>query len=464
MSNRPVTFTADRLLHTLQSFPPVNAYVVGFSGGADSTALLHALNSVRSQLGVPLTAVHVNHGLHDDALFWQVKAEDFCRSNDIALVCLKVDPENDSGRGLEAEARHLRYEAITALLNPGDCLLTAHHADDQAETLLLNLMRGSGVDGLSAMPECRPLGQGFLQRPMLQYQKSVLRDYLHENTIEWTEDPSNQYLNHDRNFVRHQIIPLLEKRWPEVSKRLLLTRKAMSDARHLLERLADKYLLQNLIQPFLLNLPTPLLEDSELFKLVIRRWIKQADKASIPAYRLETLYEQVQHATSRHNVKINWSGSTLRLYRQQLWLSGDMAIQPCPATNWPCENNQIDLGNDVGQLMFSFEIDSEPRPGELLRPAGDFFVGNRKSLKASAIGQGIHHKSLKNLFQSANIPVWLRNSIPLCEWDGEVVAMGDWCFSDSFALWMTERNIKLNWWPQNSLLKYIRAQQQDARQ
>jgi tRNA(Ile)-lysidine synthase len=109
MSNRALAFTADRLLHILQSLPVANSYIVGFSGGADSTALLHALIAVQDQLDVRISAVHVNHGLHENADLWQLQCEHFCRQNKIELVCLAVKPKNNSGKGLEAEARHLRY-------------------------------------------------------------------------------------------------------------------------------------------------------------------------------------------------------------------------------------------------------------------------------------------------------------------------------------------------------------------
>jgi tRNA(Ile)-lysidine synthase len=277
MSNRALAFTAEWLLHILKSFPSVSAYVVAYSGGADSTALLHALLKIKDQLGVPVSAVHINHGIHEDADHWQTLCENFCLQHQVELVTLKIRLEHRQGKGLEAEARHLRYAAITDLLPPGAGLLTAHHADDQAETLLLNLMRGSGVDGLSAMPESRKLGKGVLQRPLLGFQSKALKNYLSAHNVGWTEDPSNQFLNHDRNFVRHEIIPVLEKRWPEVSKRLLLTRKAMTGARHLLEKLADDYLGQNLHHPFVLEMTKQLADDMELFKLVIRRWMTRAD-------------------------------------------------------------------------------------------------------------------------------------------------------------------------------------------
>ncbi len=458
MSNRPLVFTADRLLHILQSYPVATAYVVGFSGGADSTALLHALSVVKDQLDVPLSAVHVNHGLHGDAGVWQSHCDDFCRNNAIDLISLNIELEHDTGKGIEAEARHLRYEAISALLTPGACLLTAHHADDQAETLLLNLMRGSGIDGLSAMPESRRLGDGFLQRPMLSFRASTLRDYLRENDIEWTEDPSNRYLNHDRNFLRHEIIPLLEQRWPEVSKRLLLTRSAMTGARHLLERLADENLEQNLGHPYVFQMTSKLFDDPELFKLVIRRWMKTVAVPSIPVYRMETFCKQVQRAGSGQKVTINWGGWLLRLYQQKLWLCKDEAISSCPNLIWSTEFAEVDLGHDSGQLVMTL-------PGETGKPAnptGEFYVGGRNNIGATAISQGSHHKSLKNLFQSAGIPPFLRDCIPLCKLNDELVAVGDWCFSERFTVWMSENNINLSWRPRHPLLQYIREQQHQA--
>ena len=451
MSNRPLTFTAERLLHILQSYPAVDKYIVGFSGGADSTALLHALNAVQDQLDIPISAVHINHGLHDHADLWQKQCEDFCLRNSIELVCLRVNPGKNSGKGLEAEARHLRYEAISTLVQPGACLLTAHHADDQAETLLLNLMRGSGVDGLSAMPESRPFGGGLLQRPLLGFQNGALREYLRKNNIEWTEDPSNQHLDHDRNFVRHEIIPLLGKRWPEVSKRLLLTRKAMTDARFLLEKVADEYLDQNLIHPQVLQIKTEPCAEPEMFKLVIRRWLKQSGTTSIPAYRLESFCEQLRQPGRNHKETIKWGGWALYLYKRQLWLHENRDLLPCPTIEWPAADTTVGLGGDAGQIIL--------QGPNYLRPDGKFIVSSRTGTDETTIYRGGHHKSLKNLFQAANIPPWLRDCIPLCTLDGRLVAMGDWCIDEHFASWMFENDTHLRWQPRNPLLKFLHAQQ-----
>jgi len=459
-----MVFTAERLLQILESFPAVNSYLVGFSGGADSTALLHALSTIRGQLDAPVSAVHVNHGLHADADHWQLQCETFCHRYSIELTCLKVDLKNCKGKGLEAEARHLRYAAISALVKSGDCLLTAHHADDQAETLLLNLMRGSGVDGLTAMPESRQLGSGVLQRPLLRFKNRSLREYLSVNNIEWTEDPSNQHLEHDRNFVRHTVIPLLEQRWPEVSQRLLLTQQAMTDARHLLENLADEYLVQNLSHAYVLQITPQCRANPELFRLVIRRWMKQSGAANIPTYKLASFCAHVRQANSDSKASVQWDGWLLRWYKDQLWLQTETEILPCPTIKWPVGQSEIDLGNDVGQLEFNTGKPSKNRlvPGDSIFPTGVLSVGSRLNSSEAVISLGRIHKSLKNLFQSVDIPPWLRDSIPLCKLDGELVAVGDWCFNERFAAWLSENDIRLRWCPQHPLLQFIVKQQHAA--
>lgn len=461
MSNRSLAFTAERLLQVLDTFPEVNTYLVGFSGGADSTALLHALGKIRGQLHAPVSAVHVNHGIHPDADLWQRQCEQFCRRLGIELTCLKIELENNSGKGMEAEARHLRYEAITSLLRPSDCLLTAHHADDQAETLLLNLMRGSGVEGLTAMPENRPLGNGFLQRPLLQFKNSALKHYLSENNIEWIEDPSNQYLNHDRNFVRHGLIPLMQTRWPDVSQRLMLTQEAMTDARHLLEKIADEYLAPNLLHPHVLQITPECGAEAALFRLVIRRWLRQTGAPVVPAYKLGSFCEQVKSVESDHKVSVSWDGWLLRFYKNCLWLQTDLQILPCPTLDWPDWQIKLALGEHVGDVSLKAQeaAPGQPRRENGVFPEGKLRIANRGNMKEAVINHGGHHKRLKKLFQAGDIPPWLRDSIPLCALDGEIVAIGDWCFSERFTSWLSEYGVSLEWRPGHPLLKFVHEQQ-----
>ncbi len=454
MSNRLLPFTAEQLLLILASQPRANTYLVGFSGGADSTALLYALKQLKSRLETPVQAVHVNHGIHPDAELWQEHCEHFCQQQGITLTSLRINIESCTGYGLEAEARHLRYQAMSALLKPGDSLLTAHHADDQAETLLLNLMRGSGVDGLSAMPHSRPLGAGVLQRPLLNFENAALVNYLQQNNVDWLEDPTNQLLHHDRNFVRHQVMPLLESRWHGVNKRMLRTCNALADARSLLEQLADKYLEQYLCHRLVLQIGSKLHEEPALFKLVIRRWLNKSGTPPIPARSLEALYDQVFPDGGKHKIRIQWGGRLLRLHQSRLWLQHDVETPLCPDAQWPANQAVINLGGEHGELKLA-------GPGAN-GPPEEIVVSSRRNCRVNAIRQGAHHKSLKKLFQSTGIPGWFRDSIPLCELKGELVAIGDWCFDDQFAAWMSENHVKLTWQPENTLLQFIVAQQHRA--
>ena len=333
MSSHLPPFSAAQLLRKLNSLPDVNSYVVGFSGGADSSALLFALTELAGQLDTPVSAVHINHGIHKDADVWQEHCQNFCQQHSVPLRCIAVHPTKSGGQGLEAEARHLRYEAISALLATGDCLLTAHHRDDQTETVLLNLMRGSGIDGLSAMPEHRPLGAGSLQRPLLDFQNSELRRYLEDNNLSWLEDPSNQLLNHDRNFMRHEVIPLLESRWPGLNHRLGLTRVTMAESRTLLEPLADTYLQQHQLHRLILKLTPQIEKQQALFKLVVRRWLKNTGLPSIPARSLDSLYTQLCRSDNDQKINIHWQTSSLHVYQHKLWLLADHHNPPLPRSH-----------------------------------------------------------------------------------------------------------------------------------
>jgi tRNA(Ile)-lysidine synthase len=300
------------------------------------------------------------------------------------------------------------------------------------------------------MPASRALGKGLLQRPLLAVQNDALREYLNKHNIDWLEDPSNQILRHDRNFLRHQIIPLLETRWPNINKRLLLTSKAMSAARQTLEKTAQSYLDQHLKHSFVLHITHEINQDPALFNLVIRWWLKQRGTSSLPVYHLQSLHQQLQQAREGNQVTICWHGWQLRWYKNQLWLRPDTKPTPCPSLAWPNDFSEIDLQGDGGKLKLEGQHGFSP---------GSLAVCGRQSCNSSSISYGNHHRSLKNLFQSAQIPAWLRNSIPLCTLADELVAVGDWCINERFASLLSENELRLQWCPQDPLLQYVRNQQ-----
>jgi tRNA(Ile)-lysidine synthase len=211
---------------------PGQSVLVGFSGGLDSTVLLHATSRVVSGAGLGLAALHVHHGLSRHADAWAASCSEFCASLGIPIAVRRVEVPARSGEGLEAAARRQRHKALAD--QPADWVLLAHHADDQAETVLHNLFRGSGVRGAAAMPEAR----GRTLRPLLGLGRAALFEYAQTHGLRWIEDESNADLRYTRNFLRREIIPVIESRFPRASEQLAAAAGHFGETELLLDDLA----------------------------------------------------------------------------------------------------------------------------------------------------------------------------------------------------------------------------------
>lgn len=214
--------------------------LVAFSGGPDSTALLLALHGLLDEPGrARLRAAHVNHGLHGESGDWAEHCEARAGALGISLACREVEVNTD-GRGVEAAARRARYEALAELMKPGECLLTAHHQDDQWETLLLRMLRGAGIAGLAGIREKRPFGRGWLLRPLLDVPRKDLRTWLEHRGETCIEDPSNADIGFDRSFLRKEVLPLLRGRWPGGGATAGRMARLAGETRELLRTLAEQ--------------------------------------------------------------------------------------------------------------------------------------------------------------------------------------------------------------------------------
>ncbi|HKX56666.1 MAG TPA: tRNA lysidine(34) synthetase TilS, partial [Xanthomonadales bacterium] len=191
MSRGPGDFSPQVLLSSLAGLPAHKNLLVGFSGGADSTALLLALHQLANELESSIEAVHFNHGLQDQAKDWQEFCQDFCRQREIPLQVHRLELTVKPGTSPETMAREARYAVIRQLLTADDIYLTAHHADDQAETVLLNLLRGSGAAGLAGIPRLRRVSHGWMARPLLQIRRAALENWLKSQNVQWINDSSN---------------------------------------------------------------------------------------------------------------------------------------------------------------------------------------------------------------------------------------------------------------------------------
>ena len=258
----------------LDALSTENRIFVAFSGGLDSTALLFLCNKALKQKKISnLKAIHINHNLSKNSDDWQQHCESFCRSNNIEFESFVVEVSNLRS-SIESQARQARYKIFESLLDENDQILLAHHRDDVFETILLRLFRGTGVDGLSGMNDKRSLGKGEIVRPFLNLPKSDLRIFIDENDLPYVEDDTNSKNDFDRNFLRNEIVPSLEKRWNKLSERVTLTsltaKKKKLSLDFMLEKNFKKEISTGIIERAnFIEMPSFLIE--ELIRLILRK-------------------------------------------------------------------------------------------------------------------------------------------------------------------------------------------------
>jgi tRNA(Ile)-lysidine synthetase-like protein len=219
------------------------AVKIAYSGGADSHVLLHALCELRDSSPWAVSAIHVNHGLHPQAAAWADHCLAVCERYGLACAVEHLKVRAIGTEGLEAAARRLRYATLARHIGPGEALLTAHHLNDQAETVLLQLLRGAGVRGLAGMRAVVDFSNGKLVRPLLEFTRAELLTYAQQQELRWIEDTSNRDLGRSRNFIRHQVLPLLEQRWPQAKRVIARAARHAAEASALLDLVASTDLL-----------------------------------------------------------------------------------------------------------------------------------------------------------------------------------------------------------------------------
>ncbi|KZX59161.1 hypothetical protein A3709_16565 [Halioglobus sp. HI00S01] len=404
------------LLHLLDS----PHWYVGFSGGVDSTALLHLLTRWRrGRDDVPaITALHVNHGLQQQAAEWVNHCAWICRFLDVPFKALDARVEAD-GEGLEAAARDARYAQFEAQLGEGDVLFLGHHQDDQVETLFLRLLRGAGVEGLAAMPAARRLGAGRLSRPLLDTPRSALEAYVAEHGLSCIEDPSNGDTSLDRNYLRAEVLPLLAARWPGYRKtvtragdHLAVAASALREARQLpatqFSCVGDPGLpVSSLVEP-----------DSETAAATLRDWLKLGGYPAPDALALAEFLRQLREAGEDAAPRLDCGKYQLQRFQNAVYLllTQDNLPEALPELA-PGQSLTLPGIGDIGLARAEGEgvwLALDERPEVAVREGGERCrpVARKRST------------SLKKLLQEAAIPPWWRDRVPLLQLDGEILAVG----------------------------------------
>ena len=476
---------------------------VGFSGGLDSTVLLHALAASPAAQARGLRAWHVHHGLHADADQWSAECETICAALAVPLTVSRVEVARDGGLGPEAAARQARHASFRDGLADGEILVLAHHRDDQAETFLLRAMRASGPDGLAAMRAWRSFGRGHLWRPLLGVPRASLEAYATGEGLRWIEDPSNADASFDRNFLRREVLPLLSERWPHAAASLARSAGLCGEAAVLLD--ADD---ANALEGLATDDPASL-SRARLAGLspprrarVLRHWIGTQGLPPLPANGVAQIEAELLATRADAAARFEWHGAVIHAWRDLL--HANLVQMPLPS-DWqvawdgvePLElpgGATLTLRTSVPQGDFLRGVGAasaanqnrsndararspalpaqspltrdSPNTGKHVQVAAEAaptgaagataFEGFGRSLLVHARrggeritlpGRG-HSHSLKQVLQDAAVPPWQRTCLPLLSTtEGELLAVGDQILSAGFEQWLREHDACLRWSP-----------------
>lgn len=444
------------LLSTLQALPPASRYWVAFSGGLDSTVLLHLMAGLQDKLGGELCALHIDHGLSSHSADWSARCRQYCESLGVPLTAERVTVRNLQLKGLEAAARHARYEVFERLLGEGEVLLSAHHQDDQAETLMLQLLRGGGVHGLAAMPRQRPLGKGLLARPLLDLGRETLMAYAREHGLCWIDDPSNFDTSLERNYLRHTLLPQLAERRAGIREVLARSAGHFAESARLLDELAAMDRLAAMLGETTLSVSVLRGMSPERCRNLLRFHVRRVG-LPVPQHRhLQRILDEVLHAAEDAMPLVAWPGAEVRRYRDALHFMPPLPELPDRSVSLTWDGKSaMNLPQGMGWVG--------PVKGKGLGVALSLLRGRGCELRLRQGGERLQpagrqeHHALKKLYQEAGVPPWERDRRLLLYVDGQLAQVAGLWSAQEFAAAADEEGVLLQW----SLSTIENAEQND---
>jgi tRNA(Ile)-lysidine synthase len=423
-------FSSEALFKELRPAYHAKRYVVALSGGLDSVVLLHSMKQL--PLSQSIIALHINHQLSPNAEVWEAHCQQVCETLGVPFFARTVNVVTN-GLGLEDAARVARYGEFSEFLESGDCLLSAHHQNDQAETFLLRLVRGSGPRGLSGMPLTRQLGEGYIFRPLLNFPRAALEEYATQRKLRWVEDESNANESFDRNFIRKQILHPLRKRWPAILDNVIRSARLSRESEELSRELAaiDLFACYPRDERWGFSLALPYLKGCSRIrqKNTVRFWIEDKKLPSPGQARLEEIVDAVIHASKDSSPVVAWEGIECRRFAGRLYLTNCQGRFQ-PAAEYELTTNDFINIAGVGEVSLLSDV------GIGLRIQRDDKISVRFRLggeRCKPTGRQ-HSQTLKKLLQEYEVPPWVRDRTPLIHINGELAAVGDFWINEGYAV------------------------------
>lgn len=406
--------------HLIRQLGETRHVCVAFSGGLDSTVLLHALVQLRAGTmpDLQLRAMHVNHGLSAYAQHWTQSCQAQCRQWQVEFVPLAVEVDARDG-GIEAAARRARYRALAENLLPHETLLTAQHLDDQCETFLLALKRGSGPAGLSSMSAVTRIAGHPVLRPLLSLRREQLEAYAREHRLRWVDDDSNNDARFDRNFLRLEVLPLLSARWPHFAAATARSASLCAEQESLLDELLQEALEQLVDASGSLSITGLGPLSAARRSALIRRWLAQRGATMPSREQLQRIWQEVAQSREDADPQLKLGAFCVRRFRQRLyWLPLLPSLKEC-VIEWSGESPLL-LPQALGTLQMH-DVADNGMP--LRKPRAE----ERLSVRFTASGS-VHKvgrdrsRQIKKLWQELAIAPWERERIPLIFYNEKLVA------------------------------------------
>lgn len=405
-------FDSQAIVKQLLASAPSKQFLIGYSGGLDSHVLLHLISQARNtDPSIAVRSLYIDHGLQAESQDWARHCQTIADALNIdhQTISLKLHPQ--TGESIEAAARKARYQAFAEAIEANEVLLTAQHQDDQAETLLLQLIRGAGLDGLSAMPY-QKTSEGYLHiRPLLDLTRKQLAAYADEYQLDFINDPSNADTRFDRNFLRQDIVPTLQTRWPSLSNTLMRSASHLAESRALLE----DYLQQDMpafagSRPNTLSLSA--LQKAPAIKqtAIVRHWIKAQGFLAPSSRKLTHLFKDVIDAKEDATPLLEWQNAQVRRFQDDLFIMTPLADIPANTRYTWDIREELHIPDLAITLLPSSLGDLKEVLLKENFPVTVRFRRGGERIKAQ--GQ-THSQSVKKLLQATKIPPWERKRIPM---------------------------------------------------
>jgi len=394
---------------------------VAYSGGIDSHVLLHLLATSEQAKLRPIQAIHIDHGLNPESVKWAQHCALVSAELAVELTIAKVNVADIDKLGLEAAARAARYNAFEQHLSENDLLLTAQHQQDQAETLLLQLFRGAGPKGLASMASQFQLGEATVLRPLISVKQSDILAYAEQHKLEWIEDPSNIETRWNRNYIRHNVLPEIEKRWPSAAKTISRSAENCAEANELLTELAQhdlKVVLEDDLSDYL-SIPKLLALSPARARNLIRHFIELKELSLPSSAVLQGIIDEVCLAKQDSVPMLSYADVEIRRFQEKLYFMSPLAEHDVHQII-KCTNTDDLKIND--HLTLSWQQTEGQGLKEELITAG-LTIRFRQGGEQIQLDNQVHHKTLKHLFQEWQVPPWQRDRIPLIFSDDNLVAV-----------------------------------------